>query len=325
MAATLFLGVLVPQIRTFGDEHAQDPKAVPAGLIQLGTGSYYSPYAIVVDKKARTLTLWKQSDKTLEKVVEFPSDIGKQAGNKSKLNDHRTPEGIYFTLKMIEGPGLNFDLYGKRAYTLDYPNLFDQREGKTGSGIWLHAIPENQTLARGSRGCVVVRNESILALGKYISPERTPVLIYESVPYQSAEEKLVKDKEIETWLAKWIDAWKKKDIESYIGFYSPTFHSMKMNREKWKIYKDALNKKYEKIDINLYSPIIFEHNNGYVVRGLQAYHSDGLEDFGEKTIYIQKETDGLKIIGEQWDAVDNPGVARGLARCCLAESAASKN
>src|SRR3712207_1159794 len=48
---------------------------VPTGLIQLPVSSnYYSPYAFVVDKAARTLSVWQQTPTGLKKVVSFPAD-----------------------------------------------------------------------------------------------------------------------------------------------------------------------------------------------------------------------------------------------------------
>ncbi len=313
-ASVAFWGILVGSSYAFSDPMA----SVPSGIIQLGNGSYYNPFAIIVDKKARTLAVWKQNDDaTLEKVIEYPSDIGKLSGNKSKLGDHRTPEGIYFIQKMMEGPGLPFELYGKRAFTLDYPNLFDQRAGKTGSGIWLHAIPDTETLERGSRGCVVVRNDAILALSKYITvSDKTPVMIYNEVHYQSQDEKKKQSLEVETLLAKWLNAWKAENIDEYMDFYSDNFYALKMNKTKWRQYKTELAEKYEDIQVNLYSPLVLEHTGGFIVKALQQYRSSAFEDFGEKVLYIEKTETGLKIVAEQWSPVANPQVIQKLAKCC---------
>jgi len=65
--------------------------------------------------------------------------------------------------------------YGVHAFTTDYPNIFDLRKGKTGFGIWLHAIDESQTLERGSQGCVVVRNDTIKKLAQILRLEKHPL------------------------------------------------------------------------------------------------------------------------------------------------------
>ena len=67
---------------------------VPEGLILMDPE--VSPHAIVVDKKNRQLSLWQVESGSLKKIGDYPTDMGKVDGNKSKLGDHRTPEGIYF-------------------------------------------------------------------------------------------------------------------------------------------------------------------------------------------------------------------------------------
>jgi len=320
------LNLLIASTLLSQPTHAQDTSKhlIPRGLIQLGNGHFYSPYAIVVDKKARTLTLWKQNGDKIDKVLEFPSDMGKKEGNKSKLGDHRTPEGIYFVQKKLNNDEIPFDTYGSMAFTLDYPNIFDKRAGKTGYGIWIHAVPDTETLERGSRGCVVVRNDSIKELEKYISPGKTPVLIFNSTPYAEDVTRNNYTKEIEGLLAQWIQSWQAENIDQYMSFYSSKFYSLRMNFKKWRLYKTELNEKYSNIQVNLYSPTIFEHQDGFIVKALQAYHSSEYTDFGEKTLYLQKTKDGLKIIAEEWVAVPDQSLTQNLAKCCFAANTATK-
>jgi hypothetical protein len=113
----------------------QPPKGrVPAGLVQMGEGEYFSKYAFLLDKSTRTLTIW-QNTKNGPKLVEaHPADMGRRSGDKKVLGDKKTPEGIYFFRTIHEAEMLNYDEYGSRAYTMDYPNLFDVRARK--NGLW---------------------------------------------------------------------------------------------------------------------------------------------------------------------------------------------
>src|SRR3712207_3817319 len=55
---------------------------VPSSLVQISPQPlYYSPYAFVVDKKARTLTVWHQDGSNLTAVASFPADLGKREGD----------------------------------------------------------------------------------------------------------------------------------------------------------------------------------------------------------------------------------------------------
>ncbi|NBW99778.1 hypothetical protein EBR03_09440, partial [bacterium] len=121
----------------------------PSGLISLSQDPALSTTAIVVDKATRTLKVYEVNGSQPKKVVEHPTDIGKKSGDKQRENDHRTPVGIYFLLERKTQPEIPFDLYGNLAFTTDYPNIFDRRLDKTGSGIWLHAVPDSVPLTRG--------------------------------------------------------------------------------------------------------------------------------------------------------------------------------
>lgn len=276
---------------------------VPEALIQLTDSPHFSNTVFVVDKAARLLTIWEYSGEGAKKVAEYPTDIGKKEGAKLKLNDHRTPEGVYFLLERKSGKELAFDLYGSLAFTTDYPNHFDKIDGKTGYGIWLHGIPDTVPLTRGSRGCVVVRNAVIQEIEKQIKVGQTPMLIFNQVKYVSPKEQQSNRKELQTFIENWRAAWQSQDIDKYMGFYGNNFISMGMNQKAWKKYKESLKSKYAFIKVQLSPAAILNHSNQYVVRTLQTYSSDQFSDFGEKTLYIQKTSDGLRIVGEEWRPV----------------------
>ncbi len=283
---------------------------VPSSLVQISPPPfYYSPYAFVVDKKARMLTVWHQDGGILTSVASFPADLGKREGEKKSAGDHRTPNGVYFLQQKLEGASLDFKQYGKRAFTTDYPNFFDRIDGKTGNGIWLHAIPDNVPLTRGSRGCVVVRNEVILDLSKYVKLGKTPIIIQDEVELLDSTQAKEATAQLSSLVEKWRTSWEAKDIESYIGFYGTDFRSMKMNREQWKTYKNNLNATYKTLQVKFSRPVIYAYKNRAVVRLLQSYTSDQHSDFGEKVLYLAKEGDQYKIIGEEWQA-DNSQLAQ---------------
>lgn len=279
---------------------------IPASLLRLGVGDYFSDYAFVVDKSLRTLTIWRKVDDKVQFVEAHAADLGRKPGDKSVLGDLKTPEGIYFFQDMYEGSNLNFSQYGSRAFTMDYPNLFDRLESKTGSGIWLHAVPETKTLRRGSRGCIVVRDHVIKTLSPYITLKKTPIIVLDKVTYLDAETHRSEEARLVKWIEGWRKDWESKNIDSYMKYYSDNFKSMKMDKNLWRRYKESINKKYEYITVRIQRPIIFRHNDEYVVRFLQQYESDQLSDFGEKALYVKAEADGnFRILGEEWQKITN--------------------
>jgi murein L,D-transpeptidase YafK len=274
---------------------------LPEALVQLGLGKYFSDHAFVMDKANRTLTVWKQVGDRISLVTAVAADFGRNSGDKTNSGDHRTPEGIYFFQELKEGSELNFDEYGVRAFTLDYPNFYDSQEKKSGSGIWLHAIPDSKSLLRGSRGCVVVRNDVIKALSSYIVLKRTPILIQDNVKYVSTTVAAQIRQRWRTWLEVWRQSWESKNLDQYISHYADTFRSMSMNRDQWRQFKKNLADKYSFIKIAVAEPIVIHHNHKLVVRFLQDYQSDKNADFGEKTLYLRREGENeFKIIGEEW-------------------------
>lgn len=283
---------------------------VPSSLVQVSPHPlYYSPYAFVVDKKSRTLTVWHQDGGNLSAVASFPTDMGANEGEKKSAGDKRTPSGIYFLQNKLEGPGLDFSLYGKRAFTTDYPNFFDRLDHKTGSGIWLHAVPDTVPLTRGSRGCVVVRNEVIMNLGQYVKLGKTPLIIQDEVELLDSEKAKRSSEQLSGLVEKWRTAWETKDIDSYISFYASNFKAMKMNRDQYKSYKANLNSQYKTLQVKFSRPVIYAYKDRAVARFLQSYTSDQHSDFGEKVLYLVKEGADYKIIGEEWQA-DNSQLAQ---------------
>lgn len=274
---------------------------IPSGLISVSEEMYSNSPLFVVDKTKRTLRVygWKNGVPQLE--AEHAADIGKRAGDKEKENDHRTPVGIYFLEKKLTPPEIPFDLYGSKAFTTDYPNIFDRRLQKSGSGIWLHAIPDTVPLTRGSRGCVVVRDQVIHSLSERILLGQTPLLIFDEVRYITQSEFEAEKSKFLTQFEQWRKAWETSDVPTYMQYYDPTFKAGKMDYEKWANHKSKLKELYKFIKVELSTPTILRNKNQVVIRTLQRYKSDKHEDFGEKTIHASYSPDvGFRIIREDW-------------------------
>lgn len=298
--------------QTFSQIETKD--SLPAPLLQISETEAFSRYVLLVDKNQRKLSVFERIGEKIRKVEEYPADIGKNGGNKTKRDDHKTPEGIYFLERRLSQPNIPFSLYGALAFTTNYPNLFDQRENKTGSGIWLHAIPDSVPLTRGSRGCVVVRNEVIKKLDDYIKLRETPILIFDHVNYLSKDEHEKRRVELNSFIEGWRQAWENQDIESYMSFYDKDFKAPGFNFNTWKNHKANLKTKYEYIRVKLSQPYIVQHNDQLLVKTLQRYESDKHVDYGVKTIYAIKSADSYKIIREEWTPFNEKEVAAAIAR-----------
>ncbi len=192
--------------------------------------------------------------------------------------------------------------------------LFDQREKKTGSGIWLHAIPDTVPLTRGSRGCVVVRNEVIKKLSDYVKLRETPILIFDHVNYVSKEDHEKKRNELNSFVEGWRQSWEQQNIDKYMEFYDKDFKAPGFNFSSSKNHKANLKSKYEYIKVHLSQPYVVQHNDQLLVKTLQRYESDKHVDYGVKTIYAIKSGDSYKIIREEWAPFSEKAVAAAIAK-----------
>lgn len=288
---------------TKADPVAQTPPAgmLPHALLSLATRStVFSKYALLVDKKTRTLSVWENDGEKIRLVDALPTDIGRLDGDKMSEGDFKTPEGIYFFQSTMDGRKVNYSLYGDRIYTMDYPNYFDLLDKKTGTGIWLHAIPDTTSLLRGSRGCVVVRNKVIEHLRQYIELKRTPIVIVNQVDYLSEADWIKLQGEMKAWLEKWRQAWMGKDLDVYMSIYADVFSANGMSKKQWRSYKKNLANQYEFINVDIKDVQIFNHGRKIVLRFLQSYKSNYKKDFGAKILYAWRRDDRYEIVGENW-------------------------
>jgi murein L,D-transpeptidase YafK len=280
----------------------------PENLLQISATEAFSKYVFVVDKSLRKLMVFERNGETIRKVEDLSADIGKNVGKKEKQDDHRTPEGIYFFQEKKTPPSIPFSLYGKMAFTMDYPNLFDRQDGKTGYGIWLHSVPDNVPLTRGSRGCVVVRNEDIIRLEKYISFKQTPILIFDKIKYVDLSEHNKIRSTKAQFLKDWILAWESKDLHRYLEFYDKDFTAPGgFNFRSWKRHKEKLTQKYDSIQVRLDQPFLLIHQDQMIVRALQRYTSNQHTDYGVKVIYARLKNGRYSILREEWAPASESG------------------
>lgn len=303
---TLFILCLMTTVLAIAEtptpvSEALRTQSLPQGLVSLSDPGFYSPYFFLVDKNRRFLRVYQNEAGTPKLVMEVPSDLGRKSGPKTKENDFKTPVGIYFLQRKKTQPEIPFSLYGSMAFTTDYPNIFDKREEKTGSGIWLHSVPDTVPLTRGSRGCVVVRNEVIQNLEQYVKLGQTPLIIFDDLKELSKEEYDKQRADFVKFVETWRAAWQKEDVDTYMKFYDPTFKNSNMNYDQWYAHKKKLKGLYKSIEVNLSSPLIVWNANQVVIRFFQQYKSNLHEDFGEKTIHASYSPEsGFKIIREDW-------------------------
>jgi murein L,D-transpeptidase YafK len=148
-------------------------------------------YAMAVDASRSRLYLLEQKPNGLQLVANYYVSLGKFGIDKRAQGDQRTPTGVYFITSRLDANRLT-DFYGSGALQLNYPNESDRREGRTGSGIWLHGVPKSNYAREplATDGCVVLANEDLSSLMRLTDIGGTPVVIAHKldwVPPQSLE------------------------------------------------------------------------------------------------------------------------------------------
>lgn len=305
---TLFIFSLSPVLFASQNETSASTSnnTFPNGLINLPSHQLISDYIFTVDKNAKELYVYQAKGPDLTLAFKFPTDIGKGKGDKLKQGDFKTPEGIYFLEKKLTGKELDFSQYGSIAFTTSYPNYFDMKGGKTGNGIWLHAIPDTVPLTRGSRGCVVVRNNVIQSLASIIDLNKTPILIYDKIDFVEKAQIASTKASVIKFLDAWKKSWEAQNMDEYMSYYDLNFTAKKMNFDQWKKYKIGLN--YTNIKVEFSEPVILKNKDKILIKTYQKYTSDKHTDFGVKTIYALENSNGIKILGEDWEPTEEAKV-----------------
>jgi murein L,D-transpeptidase YafK len=266
---------------------------IPAPLLKWADKG--ADYAILVDKSAQKVFLYHRDDVS-RPVKVYRCSTGENSGPKLTRNDRKTPEGIYFFTRSYLDRELA-PIYGVRAFAMDYPNPLDKKQGKGGYGIWFHGT--NEPLKPwDTNGCVVLENESIDELASYLRLHETPVIIspyIDRVPYKRQKQE---SETLQKFVETWVRVWENKDIDQYMRLYSPSFMAGGMGWGAWKAYKSRLAKKYNKIHVEIDNLQLYRAKDTVFAMFNQTYRTAAFESRGQKRLYLAKNSDQWKIIGE---------------------------
>ena len=286
---------------------------LPQTLMQMD--DYLTKYVLLVEKSSHTLRLYENNQTFPKLVKKFKVATGKNKGNKFVQGDRKTPEGIYYLRQFHSAEKLDnmygsiAKQYGAGAFTSNYPNYLDKIAQKTGGGIWLHSTDDNSRINKGldSRGCVVVVDEDLKEISKYINLKNTPMIISENINFLSRETWDENRRNIQNTLKDWQKAWSTENFNKYISHYSKKlfqdpvrgkFHSFK--RYKKSVFANAGQPKIEFSNLSL-----FRHKDYVVATMIQNYKSSTIKDTGKKTVYLVRDKDyQWKIVHERWSAMD---------------------
>ncbi len=202
----------------------------PQNILRL---SRLHQYALLLDADASRLYLLKNIDGIPTQIENFYASIGTHGMNKERQGDNRTPTGIYHITSFLSDKQLP-ELYGDGAFPINYPNSLDKIIKRDGDGIWLHGMPRTLSSRppRDSRGCIIVDNQMIGELRKYIEVGRTPILLAHNIHWLSKAQWQEQQDMLYTKVMQWKEAWESMDTEKYLAYYSPRYRSQTANYAK---------------------------------------------------------------------------------------------
>jgi murein L,D-transpeptidase YafK len=307
------ISLLIFAVISFNIQNVMATEFLPSTIYQLD--ARFTHHVIVVEKSTHSLFLYKFGNESPELIKKYKILTGKFIGDKTTQGDKKTPEGIYFFQKfhasdeLVTKYGDYGKIYGAGAFTTNYPNTMDRRYGKTGGGIWLHSTDNDERVSLGldSKGCVVAIDEDLKDISKYIDLANTPIVIVQDLLFQTKENWLKNKGKIKDTIATWMDAWKNKNLDAYIGTYSKRefIDPRKGRYNAFKNYKRRVFSRDDKPTIDFRDVSILHNGEYVVVTMVQDYNSPFIKDIGKKTLYLKKnENYEWKIVSEDWSKLN---------------------
>lgn len=204
---------------------------IPSQLLGLTTRN---KHVIAVDAGKSRLYLLENSGVGLRLIADYYISVGKAGIGKYLEGDLKTPLGVYYLTTPVD-PKLLAPLYGGGALPINYPNPFDQRLGKTGSGIWLHGtMPEKYSRQpKSTDGCVVLANPDLRKLMATVAVKTTPVIIAHQLQWVQPAQLVPERQQFEASLNQWREAKNTAQIDRLYGFYMSDFYNYGKTLKDW--------------------------------------------------------------------------------------------
>jgi murein L,D-transpeptidase YafK len=215
--------------------HAQQEQGVPAYLLEIpeSVGTI-----LIAETATSTLHQFQDGENGATRQGESYMSVGQNGVGKERAWDRKTPLGIYFINDQLDTSKLH-EKYGPTAFPLDYPNIWDRSNRRSGDGIWIHGVAPNSDRRPplDTDGCIALPNDELLALEEALVPLVTPVLITREIRWASAEQLNVTRAEFRRALDTWVSSSASGDLHRYLSLYDDDFSYRGMSRDEWVAYR----------------------------------------------------------------------------------------
>lgn len=255
-------------------------------------------YAIVVEKSTQQLFLYAY-DGVYREIYRTNCSTGEVSGAKTKSGDKKTPEGVYFFIKEYKKEDLS-PIYGTRSFPVDYPNILDRIAGHDGNAIWMHGTNE-PIKPYDSNGCIALENDDIDKLAKYITLNRTPIIIVDKLSYLSSNSVNGMKESFLNFLSQSNDALEKGTYHEYLKYYDHEYVPDISWWADWDKLRKKLSVSYAPFSVKLERASILKHKEVYIALfDLYIIAQDKRMFAGTKKLFLADKGNHLKIIGEEY-------------------------
>ncbi len=272
---------------------------VPRYLLQLPPDQRT---AVVVDTRRSRLYVYENVEGRPRFLADYYITQGKLGADKLREGDQKTPIGVYHITGRLSRHKLG-DFYGPGALPINYPNEWDQLNGRTGHGIWLHGTPTD-TYSRppkASDGCVVLTNQDMRALAQSVQIGITPVIISEDIEWLKMDEWNAERTQLQQSIESWRKDWENRDIDHYLSHYSSRFSSDTEALRHWSERKRQVlqDKQWVEVTVRNLSMLRYPGDGEMVVVTFdEGYRSNNMNNSVKKRQYWVLEAGKWKILYE---------------------------
>ncbi len=290
---------------------ASEATAVPGGSAGAPAGSHPANVlqlpasvssALVFDLQANRMHLFEENGERSSPVGDYFVAVGKNGIEKRREGDEKTPVGIYFISSYIPGDTLPA-IYGVGAFPLDYPNAWDRRLGRTGSGIWIHGTDkdEDSLLPQSSRGCLTLHNSDFQTMARLVRIQLTPVIVSDAVSWTDPQVLEAERASLAAAVETWRRDWESLDTDAYLRHYSSDFRTDSMDLAAWTAHKRRVNayKSYIQVDVDDVGIYGYPGERElFLVTFEQRYRSNNFQGRKWKHQYWRREAGDWRIVHE---------------------------
>ena len=258
-------------------------------------------YVVLVEKRTQRLSLLKY-DGSLSEVYRMTCSTGENPGPKVRAGDAKTPEGVYFFIKEHKKRDLA-PIYGTRAFPIDYPNVMDTRVGRSGNAIWLHGT--NKPLKpRDSNGCIVLRNKDIDRLAQFITLNRTPMIIVDTISQKPVVPNRHTRNKILDFIRAWATAMESGTYHDYLTYYDAEYLPDLSFWMAWCGLRKEFRRNHVSFSIKTDDISVFQYNGTEtVLLDRKLTSPGGAVTTDTVKLFLTRRDGGFRIVGEDHQAV----------------------